>query len=314
VTKRGRADELADEAASLVKDADAALRHGRRSGVNGRILQELEHARDEVAERGVSGPLGRRRGKKLARLMGRAEGTRHSAGREGFETIAYAVGVAIVIRIFLVQAFQIPTSSMERTLLVGDYLLVNKFLFGAKTPDRIPFTKIRLPAVRLPGLRDPRPGDIIVFAYPWDTTQDYIKRCVAAGGQTVEVKDKRLYVDDVLQEEPFVHLPRNTSIFKRGRHDPFPQSRTEMRRTWGHMMRDGPWNRDNFGPVTVPEGQLFMMGDNRDFSSDSRYWGFLDEDLIRGKAFVIYFSRDRDLPLWNMIDGIRWSRLGGMIR
>jgi len=197
--------------------------------------------------------------------------------REYGEALALALILTVIIRSFVIQAFRIPTGSMEDTLLVGDFLFVNKFIYGA----RVPFTEIRFPKVR-----DPQPGDIIVFQYPRDPSKDYIKRCVAIGGQEVEIRDKQLYIDGVLQREPFVkHL------------DP----RMQMQ-------------RDRFGPVTVPEGELFMMGDNRDNSHDSRFWGFLPEKLIKGKAIFIYWSWDPRQKLLGFINTPRLARIGDLVR
>jgi len=151
---------------------------------------------------------------------------------------------------------------MEDTLLPGDFLFINKFAYGA----RLPFTDIRLP-----GYTHPKRGDIIVFEFPKDRKQDYIKRCVALAGQTVEVRNKRVYIDGVPQDEPY-------AVHK----DP-------------HINAD---IRDNFGPYRVPPGCLFMMGDNRDYSYDSRYWGPVDYKLVHGRAWFTYFSWDpkRHLP------------------
>jgi len=192
--------------------------------------------------------------------------------REMLDSIGFALLIFLVIRTFAFQAFRIPSSSMELTLLPGDFLFVNKFYYGAK----IPFTD-----TRLPGFTEPKPGDIIVFQYPQDPSQDYIKRCVAVGGDTVEVKDKKLYVNGVPAEDEFV-------IHR----DP-------------HIRRDG---RDNLAAFKIPPGHLFMMGDNRDESSDSRFWGTVDSKLIRGKAWVTYFS-------WDMKDKRpRFKRMFKMIR
>jgi signal peptidase I len=181
--------------------------------------------------------------------------------REYLDTAVYAVVLTLLLRIFVVQAFRIPSESMVPTLLVGDFLFVNKFEYGAK----IPFTHLRLP-----GITKPHPGDVIVFQYPQDPSRDYIKRCVATGGETVEVKDKSLYVEGRPMEEPFVQ--HSDAVVRPASLDP----------------------RDNFGPYTVPPGNLFMMGDNRDNSNDSRYWGPVDFDLVRGKAMFIYWSWDGD--------------------
>jgi signal peptidase I len=198
-----------------------------------------------------------------------AKSRKKSVFREYAEIIVLAVGLALFVRTFFVQAFRIPSESMEDTLLVGDFLFANKLLYGPKLP---------LINVRLPGIRDPRPGDIIIFKYPNDPKIDYIKRCVAVAGQTVELIDNQLYVDGVLQEESY-----SKYVFG---------SRPDR----------------HFGPFAVPEGFCFMMGDNRDNSADSRAWGPLDQKLITGKAMFIYFS-------WNpRSHSIRFSRIGDLIR
>ena len=189
--------------------------------------------------------------------------------REYTEIIVLAVALALFVRTFFVQAFRIPSESMEDTLLVGDFLFANKLVYGPK----LPFVDWQLPAIR-----DPKPGDIIIFKYPGDEKTDYIKRCVAVEGQTVELKGDRLYVDGKLQSEEFSK----------------------------YIL--GPRPQQHFGPYTVPEGHVFMMGDNRDNSADSRQWGPLDQRLVTGKAMFIYFS-------WNQkAHSIRFSRLGDIIR
>ena len=182
--------------------------------------------------------------------------------RDWIQTVLIVIVVVITFRGVVAQAYQIPTGSMERTLLVGDYLYINKMLYGSEID--IGFGGHRFFYHRFPAIRQPKAGDIIVFRYPIDTRQDFIKRCVAVGGQTVAIRDKVLYVDGVKQKEPFV-------------------------------VHDDPRilpNRDNFGPYVVPRGHLFMMGDNRDNSSDSRVWGPLPANLIKGKAMFTYFSWD----------------------
>jgi signal peptidase I len=204
-----------------------------------------------------------------------------SAVREYAEAILTAVILTLFLRAFIVQAFRIPTGSMEDTLEVGDFLFVNKFLYGV----RIPLTSWRLPAVR-----EPRPGDVIVFKYPRDPSKDFIKRCVAIGGQTVEIRNRQVYVDGVRQQEPFVKFSDLATLGGRG--DP----------------------RDSFGPETVPPGYLFMLGDNRDNSSDSRYWGYLDRDLVEGKALFIYWSWDPARKLLGLFPTPRLERIGDPIR
>jgi len=179
--------------------------------------------------------------------------------REYLDTAIYAVALTLFLRVFVVQAFRIPSESMLPTLQVGDFLFVNKFEYGAK----IPFTDWRLP-----GLSRPKPGDVIVFQFPLEPNRDYIKRCVAVAGQTVEVRDKSLYVDGQKREEGYT-IYEDTRVHPRG---------FEL--------------RDNYGPYVVPPTSLFMMGDNRDNSNDSRYWGPVDFDLVKGRAMFIYWSWD----------------------
>jgi signal peptidase I len=200
--------------------------------------------------------------------------------QEYVEAILWAVALTFVLRAFVIQAFRIPSESMVKTLLVGDFLFVNKFEFGPK----IPFTHIRLP-----GLRKPRRGDVIVFQYPPDPSKDYIKRCIATEGQTIEVRDKDVYVDGRRLVEPYVqHIYSDTL--------PAEQS-----------------PRDNMSPVTVPPGHLFMMGDNRDNSADSRFWGFVPMDNVKGRAMFIYYSTGGD-SWFNYVLDTRFDRMFRPIR
>ncbi len=212
--------------------------------------------------------------------------------REIVETgIIIAISV-FFIRSFVIQAFKIPTGSMEDTLLVGDFLLVNKFIYGAKVP---------LTDFRLPGFTDPEPGDVIVFKYPRDPKLDYIKRLIAVEGQTVEVKNKEVYIDGIrFEDPPHSRFDRNPVVDK-GVYENgiFPQRSN--------------FNKDNYGPITVPRGHFFVMGDNRDNSLDSRYWGFLPEDNIVGEALIIYWSWAPNIPLYNIFSKIRWSRIANLI-
>jgi signal peptidase I len=198
-----------------------------------------------------------------------------SAFRENVESLAWAIGLMLLVRIFFLQAFRIPSESMRDTLLVGDFLFVTKLDYGAK----LPFTHIRLP-----GLRAPRRGDIIVFQWPPDPSQDFIKRCIATGGQTVEVRHKQVLVDGQALVEPYT------------------------RHTVASEEPEGLSPRDNFPPHTVPAGHMFMMGDNRENSADSRYWGYVPMDLVKGRALFIYFSTASqhwyDMPFF-----VRWGRL-----
>ena len=188
--------------------------------------------------------------------------------RDWIQTVLIVLVVVITFRGVVAQAYQIPSGSMEKTLLIGDYLYINKMLYGSEID--IGFGGHRFFYHRFPAIRQPKAGDIIVFRYPVDPRQDFIKRCVAVAGQTVEIKNKELYVDGIRQVEPYViHIDPKV----------FPAEIT---------------HRDNFGPFKVPEGTLFMMGDNRDNSHDSRFWGPLPVNLIKGKAAIRYFSWDGD--------------------
>ena len=189
---------------------------------------------------------------------------RKSTLREYTESLAIALILAFIIKTSLVEAYKIPSGSMEDTLLVGDFLLANKFIYGAK----IPLLDIRLPAVR-----EPRPGDVIIFKFPLNQKQNYIKRLIATQGQTVEIRNKHLFVDG-----------KEFSIPDRGK---FTDENTII-------VKAGENGRDNFGPVKVPPGKLFVMGDNRDNSYDSRFWGFLDRRLVQGKAMILHWSWEPD--------------------
>jgi signal peptidase I len=181
-----------------------------------------------------------------------------SSLREWIESAVVALILALFIRTFIVQAFKIPTGSMRPTLLEGDAILVNKFLLG--TPVEIPFTDITL--FNMPGFAKPQRGDVIVFKYPEDTKKDFIKRLVAKGGETVEIRNGTIYVD----EKPITGPDFDGRYY---------------------------YNRGDFGEanqkVTVPQGSYFVLGDNSFSSQDSRYWGFVPEKNIRGKAMVIYW-------------------------
>jgi signal peptidase I len=197
--------------------------------------------------------------------------------RENIEALVIAVILALFIRAFVVQAFKIPSGSMQNTLLIGDYILVNKFIYGVK----IPFTKITVIPVK-----KPKRGDIVVFKYPKDPSKDFIKRVIAVGGDTIMIRDKRVYVNDELQKEDFTVYTDSRILPSSG--------------VYGTT-------RDNLAPVKVPEGKLFVMGDNRDESNDSRFWQFADVSAVKGKAFIIYWS-------WNRKDlDVRWKRLGTLL-
>lgn len=188
-----------------------------------------------------------------------------STAREYFESIVIAVILALFIRTFVVQAFKIPTGSMEENLLIGDHLLVNKFAMG---PTLTTLERTLLPVAEI------ERGDIVVFKYPEEPERDFIKRVIGLPGETIELRQKKVYVDGVPLDEPYVHflLPASGEM---GIHE---VTSLDV--------------RENYGPKTVPPNQYFVMGDNRDNSQDSRYWGFLPRELIKGKALMIYWSFD----------------------
>ena len=203
-----------------------------------------------------------------------------SGVRDYLEAIVWAIAITLVLRTFVIQAFRIPSESMTDTLLVGDFLFVNKLAYGAQ----VPFTKWRLPA-----LHEPKRHDVIVFQWPEDPSVDYIKRCVALGGETIRIEHKEVFVDGVKLVEPFV------------KHDIWSED------------PPGATPRDNYAPPTVPPGELFMMGDNRDNSNDSRYWGPVKRDLVKGQALFVYFSTAGNSP-WNSLFHLRWNRFFRVIR
>lgn len=318
-------------------------------------------------------------GSKMRLKNNKSKSNNGNAG-EFIKSFFIALGIALVIRTGVVYPFKIPTGSMEGSLLVGDYLLCNKFVYGIRTPDwiGIPYTHIGfwIPNTRLPGFREPKQGDVVIFKYPRDMYEYYIKRCAAVSGDTVLIRDKTTYV--------------NGNVFPNPPNSQFIEQRTLP---LGYQQPDifppGSGNVHNYGPVRVPapgdtfhftdsnretwferfqlivyEGnrltlsyggeqtlltvdnqdrwetairsypvesfsingrtldecvytvkyrQYFMMGDNRDNSLDSRYWGFVPERNVVGEALMVYWSWDKDVPLYRIFDKLRWRRLLGLI-
>ncbi len=299
-----------------------------------------------------------------------------STVRQYGESFFVALIIALVIRALVIYPFRIPTGSMEKSLLVGDFLLANKFVFGIRSPDwiGIPYTKLgfKIPFFQTPGFRKPKSGDVVIFKYPRDQSLNYIKRCIATSGDTVMVRDKVVYVNGV----KFSNAPHTQFIDSRI----FPADAQER-----SIFPPGSGNRDNYGPVRIPapgdtftftdshrdqwykwltialyegynlkleyRGQTlklteknitrwehycqtypleafwmngkplkdklytvknrhyFMMGDNRDNSFDSRYWGFLPGRLVVGEGLIVYWSWDSEVPLYRLLHKIRWSRI-----
>ena len=199
--------------------------------------------------------------------------------REYAESIIIAILLALLIRAFVIQAFKIPSGSMKPTLQVGDHILVNKFIYGIKL--RIPFTALNYTLVPI---SSPKRNDVVVFIFPKETNKDFIKRVIGLPGDTVQIKDKKVYINN----QPMEDL-----------HGTYTDQR---------IIPEMEQPRDNTGPIVVPPNMIFVMGDNRDESYDSRFWGFVDQKQILGQAFIIYWSWDRTEF------GIRWNRLGNLIR
>lgn len=222
------------------------------------------------------------------------------------EGLFAALIAALIIRQFIVQAYTIPTASMEKTLLIGDFLLVNKFNYGMRTPDwiGIPYTDIGfdVPWFRFPAIHDVEPYDVVIFRYPKDTSLDYIKRCVAKGGQTIKIEDKDVFVNS----EPFPKPPDMQHI------DPQTYKKNQGRFVFPTYRNLG--SRDNYGPLTIPDNNYWVMGDNRDNSSDSRAWGLVPHENIVGQALIIYFSWNSNAPWSKFFNKIRFERIGRVIR
>jgi signal peptidase I len=203
-----------------------------------------------------------------------SQSKRKSIVREYAEAILVALLLALFIRTFVVQAFKIPSGSMLNTLLIGDHILVNKFIYGIKNPFSgntwIPVKK-------------PARGDIIVFKYPINPAQDYIKRVVGVAGDQIEIKNKKVYVNGELQDESYAIFLDNK------------------------ILSPGKQSRDNMEMITVPANSLFVMGDNRDNSYDSRFWKFVELKAVKGKAFLFYWSWDKENT------SVRWNRIGNLV-
>lgn len=280
--------------------------------------------------------------------------------RDYLHILAITVAVALLLRTFIVEAYRIPSSSMENTLRVGDFLIANKIIYGSQTPRFLPLTNVDLPRFRFPALKSPERGDVIVFELPAyaqgssisDRT-NYVKRCIGLPGDTVAIVNKKIVVNGEEMEA--------ASSGKKGMRPMFPPEFGDVR----IFPKGSKFNEDQFGPVVVPkrgmmlnlnsdsfmfvkemvehEGHdiklgadgivtidgdardcyevqmdyFFMMGDNRDNSLDSRFWGFVPEDLIVGRVMMIYWSWDENITgdgIGSYLAGIRWDRIGTIVR
>jgi signal peptidase I len=271
-----------------------------------------------------------------------------------------ALLLVITAKTFVVEAFRIPSTSMENTLMAGDFLFVNKFIYGVHTPNALPFTSVKIPSVRLPGLTSPHRGDVIVFLFPGDRDEvsplqniNYVKRCIGIPGDTISIVDKKVYVNGSEVPLPEHAIVNDESDFSA--REPYP---------W-IFPKGSSFNPDFYGPLVVPykgmvinlnmktiepwltfierehhtvaiendgtvlidgvpstqyivqDNYLFVMGDNRDNSLDSRFWGFVPEKNVIGKAVLIYWSwdtSDSQSDFWEKLTDIRWSRIGTWVR
>ena len=220
-----------------------------------------------------------------------AESEKKSTIRDYYEALLIAIIFVNFARIFAFQAFKIPSGSMEDNLLTGDHIIVNKFIYG----PQLPVLQGLLP------LREPRRGDVVVFRYPEQPHVDFVKRVVALPGETVLIRDKRVFIDGKELPEPYVM---------------FKDTRTQH--------SSSPFHRDHFGPYRVPAGEYFTMGDNRDNSHDSRFWGTVPRAMIKGRAFMVYWSFELDdqpdskleelgMVLRDFFPNTRWNRTAFLI-
>jgi signal peptidase I len=281
--------------------------------------------------------------------------------KDFFGALLWAAAAAMIIKIFFLESSRIPTGSMEKTILVGDFLLVNKMIYGISTPRNIPFTNIRLPYYIFPAFREPQAYDIIVFEYPGDKDElepkevlNYVKRCVGIPGDTIEIIDKVVFINGKeFKIPPYIQY---------NNYPPLPKGFAEPR----IFPNGAKWNKDNYGPLYIPkrgdtlhlnlenieqwrtiidrehgkrvvkvsngkiyidevqtdkyvfkEDYYFMLGDNRDDSLDSRYWGFVPRSKIIGRVEIIYWSWDPSIPfsnLFKLLSSVRIERLAKVIR
>ena len=277
---RRHAARVSDETEQEIREAAADLEHSRNAGEYGRLRRKIERV-DRLID------------KHFSRY-------RKSAMREYVESIGIAVLIALLLRAFVVEAFKIPSTSMIPTLKVGDHIFVSKFIYGL----RIPWTNIKF------FTQQPKRGEVIVFIYPKEPDKDFIKRVVAVGGDTVEVRNNLIYVNGEAVERRRLDEPCRYPDTQEGFEDwsyrgcVLYEETVEGNRY--NVVQDADSIPDDFGPFEVPDGYVFVMGDNRDNSHDSRGWGPVPLSYIKGKALIIWWSRG--LP-----HGVRWNRLFDLV-
>lgn len=217
--------------------------------------------------------------------------------RDQLRTLAIALVLFMLVRSFLVEAFKIPSASMEGTLLAGDFLLVNKLVYGAE----VPFV-----GTRIPRIRDPKRGDVIVFQWPSDLTKNFVKRIVGIPGDTLAMRAGSLLINGLSQLELYTHHAPIRDRFE-------SDFRWQTRHLLSTVQEYRP-SRDNWGPIVVPAGNYFVLGDNRENSLDSRYWGFVPDTLVRGQPLVVYYSLKSDSSAAGFLSRVRWRRVGSRIQ
>ena len=228
-------------------------------------------------------------------------------------SVVIAMALFMVIRAFFVEAFKIPTGSMEGTLLVGDFLLVNKLVYGADLP---------LTGKKLPGIRQPRRGDVIVFQWPVDPSKNFVKRIVGMPGDTIAMRDGRLLLNGVAQTERYVvhsdpgdEPAEEEFAWQRAYLSPKSAAAAGLVMADSAVTADYHPSRNNWGPIVVPRSSYFVLGDNRDNSLDSRYWGFVADSLVRGQPIVVYYSYNPDSARrLDWLTRVRWKRFGELIQ
>jgi signal peptidase I len=305
------------EGRHLVKEARRILRK-KSYRIPELVAAQVSAAADGVEEALRAGPSGdlERVRKSIAMLDDAMDEhlsfARKSTLREYSESIGVAVAIALLLRAFVVEAFQIPSGSMIPTLEVGDHIFVSKFAYGLS----IPFTDKKVMQ-----LAEPERGDVIVFKYPLDHSTDYIKRVVGLPGDVVEMRQEELYINGhpVPRERvprPYHYMDASHGNGVADEHDGELWQETLGKKRHEIIQEPGRGGGRDFARTVIPPGHVFVMGDNRDNSSDSRVWGFVDYELIKGKALIVWWSRGTtdSFSAGNWLKSVRWGRFFQVVR